>query len=129
MNNYGFPRHLRLLNPEDFRRVFALSKYKAFCPGFLLLAMPNQLNKPRLGFVFSKKNLKKAVDRNKFKRMFREAFRLQTSLPNIDIIVLATKSAQQAIPSEVAEKIPMAWQHLNKKATLATPTSNFNNRQ
>ena len=47
----------------------------------------------RLGLVVGKKQLKKAVDRNIFKRVVREQFRLcRATLPAVDLIVrLAVK--------------------------------------
>ena len=47
----------------------------------------------RLGLVVGKKQLKKAVDRNTFKRVIREQFRLcRPTLPAVDLIVrLAVK--------------------------------------
>jgi len=48
---------------------------------------------PRLGLVVGKKLLKRAVDRNRLKRIIREQFRLRRSrLPAFDLIVrLAVK--------------------------------------
>ncbi len=47
----------------------------------------------RLGLVVGKKQLKKAVDRNTFKRVIRDQFRLcRATLPAVDLIVrLAVK--------------------------------------
>lgn len=46
------------------------------------------LIKPRLGLVVGKKQLKKAVDRNIFKRVIREQFRLcRSTLPAVDLVV------------------------------------------
>ena len=51
------------------------------------------MNDPRLGLVVGKKQLKKAVDRNIFKRVIREQFRLcRAELPADDLVVrLAVK--------------------------------------
>jgi len=48
-----------------------------------VLARQNDLGHPRLGLAISKKSAKRAVDRNRIKRVFRESFRLhQHTLPN-----------------------------------------------
>ncbi len=54
---------------------------------------PAGLTEARLGLVVGKKLLKRAVDRNKVKRIVRENFRCQrSSLPACDLVVrLATK--------------------------------------
>lgn len=54
---------------------------------------PEGIEAPRLGLVVGKKQLKRAVDRNRVKRIVREQFRLhRAELPACDLIVrLATK--------------------------------------
>lgn len=54
---------------------------------------PDGPNEARLGVVVGKKLLKRAVDRNRVKRIIREQFRLaRPNLPACDLIVrLATK--------------------------------------
>ena len=51
------------------------------------------LTEARLGLVVGKKQLKRAIDRNRVKRIIREQFRLaRASLPAVDLVVrLATK--------------------------------------
>ncbi len=121
MKNFGYPRHFRLLKPEDFRYVFENTHYKVFCPGFLLLAAPAKQANTRLGFVIGKKNVKLAVTRNKFKRMFRESFRLnQQQLPNLDIIVLAIKGASQVTTEELSKSLTKAWPQLGRRVNKAT---------
>ena len=56
---------------------------------FLLRADANALPAARLGLVASRKAAKRAVDRNRGKRLTREAFRAARSeLPAVDIVVL-----------------------------------------
>ncbi len=54
---------------------------------------PEGNTEARLGLVVGKKQLKRAVDRNRVKRVVREQFRLRRpSLPAVDLVVrLATK--------------------------------------
>ena len=124
MPNYGFPQSKRLLKPEDFRKVFTNSAYKVYCSGFVFLATPNNLSSPRLGFVMAKKNIKLAVQRNKYKRLLRESFRLnQHSLPGIDIVVLALKSCQETTPLNLVPSLTPAWLKLSKQANKAAKQS------
>lgn len=47
---------------------------------------------PRLGLAISKKNAKRAVDRNRIKRLIREGFRQETNrLPSVDIVILSRR--------------------------------------
>lgn len=90
---YGFPPHLRLRKPADYKKVFAdplrfTDKY------FTLLVRMNELDHSRLGLAIAKKNIRKAVDRNTLKRAIRESFRMhQRQLGALDIVVLAKKDA------------------------------------
>lgn len=121
MKNFGYPRQFRLLKPEDFRYVFENTCYKVYCPGFLLLATPSQSETARLGFVIGKKNIKLAVTRNRFKRMFRESFRLnKQQLPHVDIIVLAIKGASQVTTEELSKSLTEAWPQLSRRVKKAT---------
>lgn len=54
----------------------------------LFLASRNDLGFNRLGLVISKKNLPRAVDRNRVKRVIRESFRTR-QLPGLDVVALA----------------------------------------
>ena len=77
----------RLQRPEEFEAVF--SDGAARRAGLVIVrSRPNELGRPRLGMVASRKALRRAVDRNRSKRLLREAFRAaQASLPALDIVV------------------------------------------
>ena len=89
MRPFSFRPHQRLLNKADFDRVFQKAEHRASSGPILILCRSNNLDHPRLGLVVRKKMLKRAVDRNRLKRLAREAFRLrQHDLPKVDIVVL-----------------------------------------
>ncbi len=81
----------RLKKVKDFKRVFDHGKSLGgstvafyFCS--------NNLGFPRAGFIASKKVSKRAVDRNRAKRLMREVFRLNKhKLKPFDIIFIARK--------------------------------------
>ena len=52
-----------------------------------LIARPNALGVARLGIVVGKRVIKRAVGRNRAKRIIRESFRLTAGLPAMDIVV------------------------------------------
>lgn len=91
-SGYGFPRAKRLLNAGEYQTVLDGSRYKVGHSGLLLLATPNSLDHPRLGLVVAKKNVRRAVDRNKVKRAARQAFRLsQHQIGSVDVVFLARR--------------------------------------
>lgn len=89
MVKYSFQRELRLVSPDQFDYVFK-DPIKASSPNLTILARANSIDHARIGIIVSKKTMKLAVDRNRFKRLTRNHFRLNNSIfPNIDMIVLA----------------------------------------
>ena len=117
MAGFVFPRGSRLLNAGDYRTVFNGAKLKVSDRDLLILATPNQLPYPRLGLVIAKKNVRLAVQRNRVKRIIRESFRLQQStLPNVDIVVLARKGLGDLDNPSLHRLIDQSWQRLNKYA-------------
>jgi ribonuclease P protein component len=84
-----FPRSRRLLKPDDYRRVFSEGRRSADSL-FLVLAIPSGLSQARLGLAVSKKNSRRAVDRNRIKRLIRESFRQhQQELAGLDLVVVS----------------------------------------
>ena len=64
---------------------------------------------PRLGIVVSKKNLPRAVDRNAFKRMVREAFReRQSGLVPCDMLIRLRQSFKGQPPFAWRERVAAA---------------------
>lgn len=91
-----FERRARLRKPAEFKAVFAQGK-RFHLPLLTAVAAPNTVNQPRLGLAISRKASKRAVGRNRIKRLIREHFRIQQErLPAIDIVVMARPQAAQA---------------------------------
>ena len=67
-------------------------------PLLVLAWMPNDVARTRIGFVVSKRNTKRAVDRNYIKRLLSEAMRgFLPGLPGgLDIVVSARQKANTA---------------------------------
>ena len=56
----------------------------------MLRARRNGGDVPRLGLIISKKSIKRAVDRNRVKRITRESFRLcQSRLRGLDVVIMS----------------------------------------
>lgn len=94
--NQTFARRYRLTKTDEFSSVFG---FRRAIRGKLLMLhyQPRVAGsaEARLGLVVGKKLLKRAVDRNKLKRIVREQFRRRRAgLPAYDLIVrLAVKPA------------------------------------
>ncbi|GGC94318.1 ribonuclease P protein component [Halopseudomonas salina] len=113
----GFKPEYRLLTPGQFKLVFDGATRKASGPYVLLLARSNDLGHPRLGLVIAKKSVKRAVDRNRVKRIARESFRLNKSeLGNLDIVVLARKGLGELDNAALHDMYRGMWRKLAKSA-------------
>ncbi|WP_249976386.1 ribonuclease P protein component [Vreelandella olivaria] len=123
MPHQGFPRCLRLLNAGDFSHVFEQADLKVHGKGMMALARLNTRGHPRVGLVVSKKNVKLAVDRNRFKRLVRESVRLrQDHLPSVDIVVLAKRGVQDIDNETLYRQLDGMWKRLQRDAlAVATP--------
>ncbi|WP_409524366.1 ribonuclease P protein component [Nitrincola sp. MINF-07-Sa-05] len=118
MADFGYPRQLRLLTGGDFKRVFDGAVLKVSEQPLLILASPNDLDHPRIGFVISKKNIRRAVKRNRVRRIIRESFRLnQHNLPNIDMVILARKDLDKLDNVALFQLMNRNWARLSKKAS------------
>jgi ribonuclease P protein component len=93
----GFPPQRRLHASKEFGRVFA-DPVRSSDNLFTILARPNTVDVARLGLAISRKAAKRAVDRNRLKRIARESFRQQHRLPAWDFVVMARHGAA-SVPS------------------------------
>lgn len=121
MANQGFPRCLRLLNAGDYRYVFEQADLKVHGKGMMALARWNTQGQARLGLVVSKKNVKLAVQRNRFKRLVRESVRLrQEQLPGVDIVVMARRGVHELDNETLHRQLHGLWKRLIREASAAT---------
>ena len=74
-------------------------------------------NQSRLGLVVSKKNISKAVKRNRVKRLIRESFRKNKSqTPNLDVVVLIRKGIDVLPNVIISSKLNSLWDDLYAKS-------------
>ena len=115
-DNFCFGKSLRLLCAADFKPVFDNAPLRASHQNFLILARFNQLSHARLGLVMAKKHLKHAVERNRFKRLVRENFRLQQqAFSGVDMVFLSRNGLEQLSNSDFTQQLNQQWQRIFKK--------------
>lgn len=117
MVNYSFSRELRLLTPDDFQPVFK-NAIPAVSPHLTLLARKNNLDHPRIGMAIPKKHIKRAVGRNRIRRIVREQFRhQQQQLPAIDIVVIAKAGIADLSNQEINKVLDKLWRKLVQRCS------------
>ena len=120
MTQLGFSKALRLLTPADFKQVFDGADLRVSSKELLILARINRFDHPRLGLVIAKKHVRRAVQRNRIKRVIRESFRhRQAALlgaQGIDTIVLARGGADKLDNPALQRLIDGLWHQLQRKA-------------
>lgn len=112
MSGYAFPKTARLNHPREFKQVFAKGQRKSD-PCFTLITHGNDYGHPRLGLVAARKSLRRAVDRNRLKRMVRESFREnRRQLPNLDIVVMLRTAAGRKSRPELRAVLQQHWNRI-----------------
>ena len=123
-----FPQSRRMKTPAEFERCYGRKRSAA--DGVLVVyACENGLPHPRLGCSVSKK-VGNAVVRNRYKRLFREAFRLsQHDLPaGVDLILIPRHGPEPTLDAVKESLVRLAKQAGRKlglppqKSTNPAPT-------
>lgn len=110
-----FTPEQRLRCESDYDAVFS-DPLRSRDQYFLLLARVNNQALTRLGLIVSKKKIRKAVARNRVKRIIRDSFRLQQhQLPAVDVIVLAYQATDKADSITLRHSLNKHWDKLRKQ--------------
>jgi ribonuclease P protein component len=112
MPTAGLPREARLRRPGEFAAL-RISSGRAGGRCFHLRYRNNELGHARLGLAISKRVSKRAVERNRIKRLLRESFRrIQHQLPAIDLMVMAREQAAGVPGPQLLAELDGLWKKL-----------------
>jgi ribonuclease P protein component len=76
-NDYSLKRNKILKSKKDIDELFDKSLSYSSFPLRIVFSLDSNSNEFKVSFSVSKKKFKKAVDRNRIKRLLKEAFRIQ----------------------------------------------------
>lgn len=117
MSEQRFPPTARLLTPADFKAVMDNAVFKSNLNQLLLLAIPSTTQRSRIGFVIARKKVKRALDRNRIKRVCRDHFRHhQADFPALDIVYLARQNLQTLDNAALRTLLDDGFRQLKRKA-------------
>nr|WP_174840201.1 ribonuclease P protein component [Shewanella sp. Iso12] len=104
-----------MLTPAQFKTVF-INPIKASSAEITLLAVPNEMQHPRLGLTVAKRHVKRANQRNRIKRVIRDSFRLnQHDLPPLDIVVLVRGGVLDMDNEQLRKLVEKLWRKLSRR--------------
>jgi len=103
------PRARRMRRPAEFKQVYAAGK-RFGNEFFSVSAHPNGLACARLGMSIAARILRRAVDRNRLRRLIRESFRVhQLTLPPLDIVIGARAGVLSADNARLRSALEKLW--------------------
>lgn len=113
----GFARHQRLLNATDFAAVFEHATRSSDRLFTVLATVGSDTVTPRLGLAIARKHVRRAVARNRLKRLARETFRSEASqLGHIDFVVMVRPAAAAASNAEITGSLRKHFRKLAEKS-------------
>jgi ribonuclease P protein component len=118
-----FPRCARLLTARDFARLRTCSR-RVSTRNLIAEVAASETDGVRMGLAVSRRVSRKAVRRNRIKRIARDSFRHhRTSFPALDILVIARSSADLQDNPTLHAEFAHLWQRIMAlNATGATGT-------
>ena len=106
------PRSARLLSASDFAALRGISR-RIGSSHFVAEVASTGRPACRLGQAVSRRVSKRAVDRNRIKRVVRESYRtVRADLPAYDILLIARSSAVGQANADLRADLARLWQKL-----------------
>lgn len=111
-----FSKQVRLLKPDEFQIVYKQGLWTANRELVANFKRHDNESLSRLGVTVSKKVSKRAVDRNRIKRQFREWFRQNPHTRHgLDLIITAKPSLKLKTNTEIQQSLEDLWRKVQKK--------------
>jgi ribonuclease P protein component len=112
MGAAGLPREARIRRAGDFAVLRQASgRLGGRC--FSVRYRENELGHARLGLAVSKRVSKRAVERNRIKRLLRESFRrIRNQLPPLDLVIMAREQAAGVPGPELLAELDALWRRI-----------------
>ena len=117
--DFSFQKNKRLLDKNAFSTVFNGQPLKAGVSSGTALTVPSIHAESRLGVIVAKKNVRRANQRNRVKRVVREYFRLNPLPEPTDLVFLARHGVADKSNAELRTDLAVIWKKLSKKITSA----------
>jgi len=109
---FRLPAIRRMRRPAEFKRAYASGR-RFGNEFFTANAQVNDLSWPRLGMSIAARILRRAVDRNRVRRVIRESFRMhQQQLPPLDIVIGARSAAVSADRARLRASLEALWRKI-----------------
>jgi ribonuclease P protein component len=116
----GLPPAARLRRAADFAALRHAERWQG--RHFLLRWRTASEGSARLGLAVSRKVSKRAVERNRIKRVVRESFRAERArMPALDVLVIARASAAGTPNPALFADIGLAWRKLKTLKRAPAP--------
>lgn len=113
-------RPLPLRGERDFAPVFA-GGMRARGQYVRVIALANGMPMPRLGMIIAKKRIRRAVDRNRLRRIVRESVaRHHGMLQGMDIVITAEAGAVSVDNATLRADLERLWTSLTRRFTPGT---------
>lgn len=113
-NKNKFAKETRLRSRENFQQVYKKAKRFRY-DGLTALVCKNELTYSRIGISIPKRQIRRAVDRNRIKRVIRENFRnRQKESSNIDVVFLIHASLLGLSNTEINACLEWLWSKVLK---------------
>lgn len=115
----AFPRRVRLTAAADFQQTLRLGR-RIHVDELVLVVHQSTTAMPRLGLAIVKRHVRRAHERNRIKRLAREAFRHQQAyLPPVDCILMVKSGVDALSNAELQHRLNTLFQQVIRRCSAA----------